>query len=887
MARDKGRSPSAPPAALREYRKKRDFSRTPEPEGGSAGGRRGDRTFVIQKHAATRLHYDFRLELEGTLKSWAVPKGPSLDPLERRLAMHVEDHPIEYGGFEGIIPKGEYGGGTVLLWDRGTWEPEEDPHKGYHAGSLKFTLHGEKLKGSWALVRINDKRQTRDAGKSWLLIKHRDAEARPAQELSIVEARPESVATGRSMEEIAAAGDRVWHSNGGEAKTTPEPAARATGRRAAAAKKPRAPALSAEDVPGARRGRLPKFVPPQLATLAAKAPPGEEWLHELKFDGYRILARLEDGRARLMSRNERDWTAKFPAVAEGVARLRVSTAMLDGEVAVFLPDGKTSFQALQNAASGEDTGGRLTYVVFDLLHLDGWDMTGARLEDRKALLARLLKASPAPDPLKYSDHVDGAGPEFFAQACRLGLEGVVSKRRDALYQSARTSDWLKIKCTREQEVVIGGYTDPEGSRVGIGALLAGVYDGGRLVFAGKVGTGFSDKTLRELHKRLRALEQDACPFTPCPTGLGRPHWVKPSLVAQVTFGEWTTDGRMRHPSFQGLREDKPAEEVVREMPTPDKSSPPSPPAKRPAAGRGGGRNDEVAEVAGVRLTHANRVLYPSQGKTKRDLALFYESIADWILPHLAGRPTSLVRCPEGVDKECFYQKHVGFGVPEAIRRVKIREKTKVGDYLVVDTLPALISLVQIGILEIHTWNSVVDRLEQPDRVVFDLDPAPDVPWPRVVAAARLVRKRLEALGLESFVKTTGGKGLHVVVPLASGVTWEQGADFSRAVAESLAREGPRAFIAQMSKAARTGKVFIDHFRNARGATSVAAYSTRAKPEAPVSVPLEWDELSARLTSDHYTVANLPRRLAGLRKDPWARYWTVRQELPAESTAGRG
>ena len=355
MARDTGRSPSTPRTALAEYRKKRDFSRTPEPEGGSAGGGRGDRTFVIQKHAATRLHYDFRLELEGMLKSWAVPKGPSLDPLERRLAMHVEDHPVEYGSFEGIIPKGEYGGGTVLLWDRGTWEPEDDPHKGYHAGSLKFTLHGEKLKGSWALVRINDKRQTRDAGKSWLLIKHRDAEARPANELSIVEARPESVATGRSMEEIAAAGDRVWHSKGGgEAKTTPpEPAAAATGRRAAAVRKPRPPALAPQDEPGARRGRLPKFVPPQLANVAVKAPAGEEWLHELKFDGYRILARLEDGQVRLMSRNEHDWTARFPAVAEGVARLPVRTAMLDGEVAVFLPDGTTSFQALQNAAAGE------------------------------------------------------------------------------------------------------------------------------------------------------------------------------------------------------------------------------------------------------------------------------------------------------------------------------------------------------------------------------------------------------------------------------------------------------------------------------------------------------------------------------------------------------
>jgi bifunctional non-homologous end joining protein LigD len=433
--------------------------------------------------------------------------------------------------------------------------------------------------------------------------------------------------------------------------------------------------------------------------------------------------------------------------------------------------------------------------------------------------------------------------------------------------------------------VIGGYTDPEGSRIGIGALLAGVHEDGRLVYAGKVGTGFTAKSLRELKKRLRGLEQESCPFVARPSGVGAAHWVKPELVAQVAFSEWTTDGKMRHPSFQGLRDDKPAAEVVRELPSSVEAIAEDPPRRSAKRSRGPSRPAEAsgrereAEVAGVRLTHANRVLYPPQGTTKHDLALFYESIADWILPHLKDRPTTLVRCPEGAHKECFYQKHTGYWAPESVRRVRITEKKKIGEYLVVDSLPALIGLVQIGILEIHTWNSVVARLERPNRIVFDLDPGPGVQWERVVEAARLCRARLEDFGLESFVKTTGGKGLHVAVPLSPGPSWEHGAAFARALAESIARDNPRDYVAQMAKAARTGKIFIDYLRNVRGATSVAAYSTRAKPDAPVSVPLRWDELSPSLRSDHYTIANLPGRLAGLSRDPWAGYWRLRQKLP--------
>jgi bifunctional non-homologous end joining protein LigD len=546
---------------LREYRRKRDFRTTPEPSGrGSklARGGAGTRAYVIQKHAASRLHYDFRLELDGTLKSWAVPKGPSLDPGDKRLAMQVEDHPLEYGDFEGTIPKGEYGGGTVIVWDRGTWEPIGDPRKGYREGNLKFMLKGKKLQGAWVLVRIRG-RQQGDEGRTWLLIKERDGEARSGPSARIVDREPKSAATGRTLDEVTKAKDRVWHSN----KNGPESAPAVTRRLS-----PRTAARRLPETPGARASSLPRFVPPELATLVDRAPSGEEWLHEMKYDGYRILARIDHGHVTLLSRNGRDWTDKFPAIAEAAASLSVERAMLDGEVVVLLPNGTTSFQALQNFLSGAYSD-RLVYMVFDLLHLNGRDLTPARLEDRKSALAAVLKSTgEAAGPLRYSDHVVGRGPDFFAQACRLGLEGIISKRRDSVYQGTRSREWLKVKCVKRQEIVIGGYTDPEGSRVGLGALLGGVHEDGRLVYVGKIGTGFSDKTLRDLKKRLVSLAQEACPFAARPVGVGRPHWVKPRLVAEVAFSEWTDDGRMRHPAFLGLRTDKPATAVVRELPAP-------------------------------------------------------------------------------------------------------------------------------------------------------------------------------------------------------------------------------------------------------------------------------------------------------------------------------
>ncbi|HEY7511570.1 MAG TPA: DNA ligase D, partial [Vicinamibacteria bacterium] len=737
-----------------------------------------------------------------------------------------------------------------------------------------------------------------------LLFKERDDFARPASEYDVAVARPESVLTGRTLEEIAAEKDRVWHSNRKARAAAPPKGVAAAVARALEKKEKKAARARKDDraepsaIPGARKAALPRFLKPQLATLVDEAPEGDGWLHELKLDGYRILCRLEDGTARLLSRNGKDWTGQFESVARAAARLPAEKALVDGEVAMLLPDGTTSFNALQNAGA-PPPGARLTYFVFDLLHLDGYDLTKAALEARKDAL-RALVAPGAAATVRFSDHVIGNGREFHEKACGMKLEGIVSKRRDAPYAPTRGKAWLKVKCLREQEFVIGGFTDPEGSRAGIGALLLGVYDGAALRFAGKVGTGFTDKSARALRARLEPLEQKASPFAEKIPGAARAHWVEPELVAEVAFGEWTPDDKLRHPSFQGLREDKPARQVVREEPrrveevAPAPASPRAKPARaaktvprplrsaeKPPSGvfrRSPGGAETV--VAGVRLTNPDRVMYPDQGLTKLDLARYYESIADWVLPHVRGRPTTLVRCPEGLSEPCFYQKHTGWWAPEALRRVKIQEKTKVGEYLVVDDLSGLIGLVQIGILEVHTWNSLADDVEHPDRIVIDLDPDEGLPWARVIEAARRVRERLSEDKLKSFVKTTGGKGLHVVVPLAGGPTWDASAAYAERIATEIAGREPRAYVAEMSKAKRRGKVFIDWLRNVRGSTSVAAYSTRAKPAAPVSVPLDWDELDERGGPAEYTAKNLGRRLARLKGDPWVAYGKTRQKLPA-------
>ena len=860
--------------ALERYRQKRDFRVTPEPAGKVKPRRSRALAFVIQKHAATRLHYDFRLELNGVLLSWAVPKGPSLDPNDKRLAMHVEDHPLEYGDFEGVIPPKQYGAGTVMVWDRGTWTPKTDPAEAYAKGRLKFDLDGEKLKGGWNLVRS---RSSKYGGEnSWLLFKEADEFARLGAQTLIAEDRPDSVITGRSLEEIAANADRVWHSNQSVAANVKGGAIRRS--------KPKNVAGLAK-LEGARKGPLPELLEPQLATLVKTPPAGPAWVHEIKYDGYRMLCRVADQQAHLVSRNAKDWTGDFPSLVQALARLPVDTAWLDGEVVVTDAQGRSSFQALQNALA-ETTSAPLTYVAFDLLYLNGFDLRGVALTQRKRLLQDLL--SSASTTIKYSEHFAVQGAAFLQNACALGLEGMVSKRGDLPYQAGRGTAWQKVKCVRRQEMVIGGFTDPEGSRHGFGALLLGVYEpDGRLAYAGKVGTGFNDATLASLSQSLAGLVQKESPFHNPPRGAEarRAHWVRPVLVAEVSFTEWTDDATLRHPSFQGLRADKPATDVVRESSVGQagnqtgnqtgnqagnqagRQAPNGPPAGPKSRSRAR-TIDDGKSIAGIALTHPDKLLYPEVGLTKRDLALYYAAIGEWMLPHLGDRPLTLLRCPNGW-QECFYQKKAEDSVNDAISRVKIENSDgSISLYMMANSVSAIVALLQMGVLELHPWGSRAENLGFPDRIIFDLDPDEGVAWDDIKQAAMIIKTLVESIGLAPFLKTTGGKGLHVVVPIEPSVGWEHVKGFSKAVAELLERTFPDRFTSKLLKISRRGKIFIDYLRNGEGATAVAAYSTRAKPNAPVSTPIAWNELADDVRFAHFNVVNVPRRLAKAKADPW-------------------
>lgn len=757
---------------LDEYLEKRSFSRSPEPRGKVEKSQEGY-LYVIQKHAASHLHYDLRLELDGVLKSWAVPKGPSLRPGDKRLAVHVEDHPIEYGSFEGIIPEGEYGGGTVMLWDRGTWEPVGGPHEAYAKGDLKFKLHGERLKGSWVLARM--KGSAGGEGKNWLLIKKRDDAAISGPGPGPVETTDRSVATGRTMEEIAS---RKNEGETGLSDNNVWPAG-----------------LDPASLPEARPAEHPRFINPQLATPVNKPPQGENWLHEIKYDGYRILCALDGGQARLFSRKGNEWTDRFSQIARAAAKIPISSAIFDGEVVVVDREGRTDFQALQNILQGLKTG-RLLYFVFDIPYCAGYDVTKAPLIKRKDLLLKklltgTLEPSSNESQIIYSDHIAGQGEAVFSHACRLGLEGIVSKRADSPYVQRRSRDWLKVKCFMRQEFVVGGFTDPGGSRSGFGALLLGYYSpNGGLVYAGKVGTGFTDETLAVLLERLKAIETGVPPFIPPPKGHDAKgvHWTRPQLVAEVEFSTWTEDGLLRHPSFKGLREDKEAMDVVKEnpqeMPSIDSEREKSR-ASNDKPPRAAKLKTGAANPSSLPLSNPDRIFYPEIGVTKRALAQYYSDVAEWIMPHIAGRPLTLVRCPEGWQKECFFQKHLGDAVPGSLRSIPITEKGKREYYSVADNIDGVIALVQMGALEIHVRGSREEKLEQPDMMVFDLDPAPEIEWTSMIEAARLLRENLSALGLTSFLKTTGGKGLHIVVPLTPEAGWDTVKAFSRAVAEGI------------------------------------------------------------------------------------------------------
>ncbi|MGE0612420.1 MAG: DNA ligase D, partial [Hyphomicrobiales bacterium] len=734
---------------LAEYNRRRDFRRTPEPKG--ARGRKAGHSFVVQKHAARRLHYDFRLELDGVLKSWAVTKGPSLDPSDKRLAVRTEDHPLDYGGFEGVIPKGEYGGGTVMLWDRGTWEPDGDPHEGLKQGKLAFTLHGERMKGGWALIRMRSRRKGDRGRDNWLLIKERDAEASDHGDDLTGDART-SVASGRSMEQIARGSD-IWRSGdpdgGGRGKARGKDArGRGAGKTARASR---------------GRVRLPAFAPPQLATLVDSAPTGKGWLHEVKFDGYRAIASIGGGDAVIRTRNGLDWTDRFPAIAEALSKLEVDSALLDGEIAVADRKGRTDFDALQEAISNGGGGG-MGYYLFDLLELDGKPLRSRRLAERKKRLAALLKGQPKAGPLFYSDHIEGRGETFFRQACDTELEGIICKRADAPYRSGRTKSWLKVKCGKGQEFVIIGWRPSARKGRPFSSLLLGLREGDALRYCGRVGSGFGDDDFDRVWPELKSRERKTPPADDVPAEVKRTaRFVTPELVAEIAFRGWTRAGYVRQGSFKGLRRDKPASAIVRETPA------------KPSGRTVTVSKDETGamEIEGVRVTHPDRVLWPSQGVTKRGLIDHYLSVADAMLPHLAGRPLSLVRCPAGRGGECFYQKHASPGFPDAFHSVTIREKSGTGEYLHIADRAGLVAAVQMGVLELHIWGARRDRLEKPDRLVFDLDPDEGLDFARVKAAASEMRRRLADLGLESFLLATGGKGLHVVAPLERRHGWEE------------------------------------------------------------------------------------------------------------------
>ncbi|MGC4244017.1 MAG: DNA ligase D [Herbaspirillum sp.] len=841
-------------SALDRYHAKRDFSVTPEPSGHAQAVRRQGKQaspeglqFFIQRHHARRLHYDFRLELDGVLKSWAVPKGPSLDPHDKRLAVRVEDHPFDYGTFEGDIPAHQYGAGHVVLWDRGQWQPHGDPQAGLRKGHLSFLLTGEKLQGRWALVRMG--KPAEDGKENWLLIKEEDDAARTGAAAAITDLRPESV---KDQGDTPSAGKAIAPS----------------------------PEQSMSD--------MPERMEAQLATLADSAPQGEEWLSELKFDGYRGLCRIENGQAAIHTREGLDWSHRWPILVEALAKLPVDQAWIDGEVVALDADGRVSFEALQNLVRGDRqqaNGIRLALYAFDLLYLNGHDVRQLPLHQRKELLREVIPGGDEQGLLLYSEHIAGHADEVFRHACQHGMEGIVVKRADAPYSGRRDRNWIKVKCEHRQEFVIAGYTEPAGQRSGFGAILVGVHDEqGQLQYAGRVGTGFDERLLGSMLKQFRQREQDQPAFVNPPTGQQRRgvHWLKPELVAEVKFAQWTKSGILRHGSFVALREDKAPEEIVRETPgiASDEVHPENAEAKPKAPVRRSAQDlSRPVMVEGVKLTHPGKILFPDTGLTKLELARYYQSVAPWILPELKQRPLSLVRCPDGHAGKCFFQKHTGQGMPDAIETIEVPEGEGTARYMMVNDVAGLVATVQMGVLELHAWGATGRALDKPDRVVFDLDPAPDVPWDTVVEGAQLVRGLLEELGLSCFLKTSGGKGLHVMVPIRPEHDWDVIKDWAHRLAAHLARLLPDRFIARMSKAARTGKIFIDYLRNAPGATTVVAYSVRARDGAPVSVPITWEELEQGVQADHFRVSAMRKRLESLsHSDPWADFNKPPQRL---------
>jgi bifunctional non-homologous end joining protein LigD len=832
--------------ALEAYRKKRNFAATAEPKGAAPDA--GSDIFVVQKHDATRLHYDLRLALDGVLKSWAVTRGPSLNPGEKRLAVEVEDHPLEYANFEGTIAKGEYGGGAVIVWDNGTWASVGDAHRGLKKGHLEFELYGQKLHGRWHLVRMHGK--PGEKRENWLLIKGDDEFARAADEADILEERPESINTGRTIDELEGEAPG-WSSKTGKIEkpdgvdATAKPGARAPARQSETASPPQSPNPSA--IEDGAKAPLPGFVEPMLATLTKSPPTGERWLHEIKFDGYRLQAHVEDGKVTLWTRGGLDWTHKFgDAVPAALRDLPVRTALIDGEMVVENESGVAQFSLLQ-ADLSDGRLDRFAYYAFDCLYLDGYDLRETALIRRKELLGQLIGTDRG--AVRYSSHFAEDGKLVLQRACALGLEGIVSKASQSVYVSGRGKSWVKAKCSAQQEFVIAGYVPSSTGRKAIGSLALGVYDDEELRYVGRVGTGFSSGVAEALFARLDTMRIRSSPFAKSLTTAEarQVRFVKPELIAEVDFRGWTGDGLLRQASFQGLRNDKPAREIVRETTMATNAAP-----ERPKSS--------------VTLTHPDRVYWPDVGVTKEGLADYYTEAWPLMKPLIVGRALALVRCPDGIGGQTFFQKHAWKGLNRNI--VLVNDPKEPEPLISIRDFDGLMALVQSASLEIHPWGSTVADWERPDMIVMDLDPGDDVDWNAVIAAAEEVRARLKNVGLASFVKTSGGKGLHVVSPIKPKAEWPAVKAFTKSIADSMAADSPERFVSTIPKARRHGKILIDYLRNQRGMTAVAAYSTRARPNAAVSMPLAWEELTPEIGPAYFTTRNAPARLASV-ADPWA------------------
>lgn len=828
--------------ALAIYKQKRNFAVTPEPAEGGAPGAQALQ-YVIQKHWASRLHYDLRLELQGTMKSWAVPKGPSFDPADKRMAVQVEDHPIAYNTFEGQIPAKQYGAGKVIIWDRGYWEPVGDPVQGYAEGKLKFVVHGHKLQGHWTLVRMRGKGGS-EKQPPWLLIKEHDGMERPAADFSVVDEMPDSVSALPPVPLPAPAGGDV---------------SRADAQR------------TAGDLAAAPRMALPDKLAPQLATLVDRPPIDlSQWQWELKFDGYRMLARVERGAVRLLTRNGHDWTAKMPQLAQAIKRLPLRSGWLDGEVLVMDDSGVPDFQALQNAFDAKATA-KLVYYVFDMPFADGRDLRGLPLVERRELLRTVVEQAAGAESVRFSEAFDARPGDLVASACKIGFEGVIGKRKDATYASRRNADWIKLKCSHRQEFVIAGFTEPKGSRKGIGSLLLAVHaPDGALRYAGNVGTGFSERTLADLRQRLDAVLSKSSPFGQAPAGTRGALWVKPILLAEVAFAEWTREGRIRHAVFHGLRDDKPATAIIRE---------------KPAALETRKTIDETADVLpdSLRVSNPQRVIDSSTGITKMELVRYYATVGDLMMEHLKDRPVALVRAPDGVQGTLFFQKHIDKGQLDGVVQLDPKLDPGHGALMVVDQPLGLLSSAQMNVVEFHTWNALKDRIERPDRMTFDLDPGEGVAWPQVQEAAELVRTMLTELQLPSYLKTSGGKGLHVVVPIKRLHSWEAVKGFSQALVQHLAATIAQRFVAKSGPRNRVGKIFVDYLRNGRGATTVSAWSARSRPGMGISVPVAWSELKTLTSGAHWTVRTVEERL-NKGNAPWDGYAQAAVSLTAAMKA---